>query len=79
MSLTSQPSILMIFTSSSGIRHLIDLFGEDEGKRMLFESAVAVLGPITYNTAESFGKRPEIIPRENTIGSLLNAIREYYG
>lgn len=69
---------LIIFTSSSGIRHLVDLLEEDEGRSMLMKSVVAVIGPITYNTAESFGKHAEIIPKENTIASLLEAIREYF-
>jgi hypothetical protein len=45
---------------------------------MLLESAVAVLGPIAGNTAESFGKSADILPRENTIASLLEAIGEFY-
>jgi uroporphyrinogen-III synthase len=69
---------LIIFTSSSGIRHLVGLLGNDEGKSMLQESAVAVIGPITYGTAESFGKHAEIVPKENTVASLLEAIRDYY-
>ncbi|MBN1571005.1 MAG: uroporphyrinogen-III synthase [Acidobacteria bacterium] len=69
---------LTVFTSSSGIRHLVDLLGADEGRNLLRQSVVAVIGPITYSTAESFGKRPEIIPKENTIASLLQAIRDYY-
>ena len=69
---------LILFTSSSGIRHLIDLLGENAGKLLLAGSATAVIGPITRRTVESFGKKVEIIPRENTIVSLLEAIREYY-
>jgi uroporphyrinogen III methyltransferase/synthase len=69
---------LIIFTSSSGIRYLIDLLEEGEGQSMLKNSVVAVIGPITYSTAESFGKHAEIIPKENTIASLLEAIRRYF-
>ena len=46
---------------------------------MLLESVVAVLGPITGNTAESFGKEPGCLAQENTIASLLEAIGEYFG
>jgi len=69
---------LIIFTSSSGIRYLIDLLEEGEGQSMLKNSVVAVIGPITYSTAESFGKHAEIIPKESTIASLLEAIRQYF-
>jgi len=69
---------LIIFASSSAIRNLIDILGQEDGKGTLQRSTVAVIGPITFRTAESFGKRPEIVPQENTIESLLEAIRTYY-
>lgn len=69
---------LTIFTSSSCIRSLVDLLGETEGRKLLIQSVVAVIGPITGSTAESFGKRAEIMPEENTIASLLQAISVYY-
>jgi uroporphyrinogen III methyltransferase / synthase len=69
---------LIVFTSSSTIKNLIAILGQEYGKKMLLNSTVAVLGPITAETAKSFGKTAEIIPKENTIDSLLNAVREYY-
>jgi len=70
---------LIVFTSSSTIRNLIDILGQEDGLRMLLESTVAVLGPVTGKTAESFGKSADIIPEENTVAALLKAIGEYYG
>ncbi len=69
---------LAVFTSSSAIRGLIDLLGQDDGIRVLMVSAVAVLGSVTAATAESFGKSPEIIPEQNTVASLIEAIRCFY-
>jgi uroporphyrinogen III methyltransferase / synthase len=69
---------LAVFTSSSAIKNFVDILGPEVGIRTLLESTIAVIGPITSGTAESFGKRPEIIPKENTIASLLEAIRLYY-
>jgi uroporphyrinogen III methyltransferase/synthase len=69
---------LMVFTSSSTIRNLIDILGQEAGKKMLLESTVAVLGPVTGRTAESFGKCAEIIPQENTVAALLKAIGDFY-
>lgn len=69
---------LILFTSSSTVRNMIDILGQEEGKRMLLESVVGVLGMITGSTAESLGKRAEIVPRESTIASLLEAVHEYY-
>jgi uroporphyrinogen III methyltransferase / synthase len=69
---------LMVFTSSSTIKNLMAILGQEYGKKLLSNSRVAVLGPITAKTAESFGKHPEIVPKENTVASLLDAIRDYY-
>ena len=74
---TARPD-LVIFTSSSTMRNLIDILGQEDGKRMLQESIVAVLGPITQSTAQSFGKNPEIVPEKSTIASLLEEIGSYY-
>jgi uroporphyrinogen III methyltransferase/synthase len=70
---------LMIFTSSSTIRNFFETLGLETGKKLLTHSTVAVLGPITGQTAESYGKRPEIAPKESTLTSLMEAIRLYYG
>jgi uroporphyrinogen III methyltransferase/synthase len=69
---------LAVFTSSSTIRNLMDILGQEEGEKVLLESTVAVLGPVTGKTAESFGKRAEIAPGENTVAALLKAIGDYY-
>jgi len=69
---------LIVFTSSSAVRNMIEILGQEDGKRMLLESTVAVIGPVTGSTVELLGKRAEIVPKENTIASLLEAIRSYY-
>ncbi len=69
---------LLVFTSSSTIRNLITILGHKDGMKMLRGATVATLGPITARTAEAFGKHAEIIPRENTLPSLIKAIRDYY-
>ena len=70
---------LIVFTSSSTVRNMVDILGQEDGKKKLLESVVAVLGPVTGRTVESFGKRADIIPRENTIVSLVEEICAYYG
>jgi uroporphyrinogen III methyltransferase/synthase len=69
---------LLVFTSSSAIRNFVDILGKDQAVQMLMESPVAVLGPITASTAASFGKSATILPPENTISSLLEAIEKYF-
>jgi uroporphyrinogen-III synthase len=56
---------------------MIDILGHEDGKSMLLKTVVAVLGPVTGNTLESFGKRAEIVPRESSIASLLKEICIY--
>jgi len=70
---------LIVFTSSSAVRNMIEILGHEDGKRMLLESAVAVIGPVTGSTVELWGKRAEIVPKQNTIASLLEAIASFYG
>jgi len=69
---------LMVFTSSSTITNWIAIWGREAGAQRMMKSTVAVLGPVTAHTAESFGKKAEIVPRQNTVASLLEAIRHYY-
>jgi uroporphyrinogen III methyltransferase/synthase len=68
---------LMVFTSSSAVRSFIEMAGQDIALRMMREAAVSVIGPITASTVESYGKLPEIVPKENTIASLIEAIEEW--
>lgn len=69
---------LVVFTSSSTVKHTMDALGYDAGKNLLEKTTVAAIGPITANTVESFGKHVEIIPEEYTIASLIHAIKKYY-
>jgi len=69
---------LLVFTSSSTVNNFMGILGADAGRKMLAESVVAVIGPITAGTAAAFGRRADIVPKENTISSLLEAVRGYY-
>ncbi len=74
---TKRPD-LIVFTSSSAVRNLVDILGSEKGEATLRKSTIAVIGPITAKTVASFGKRVDIVPAESTIASLLVSIREYY-
>lgn len=69
---------LIVFTSPSAVRNMVGILGQEDGKRMLRETVIAVIGPVTREAVFSFGKLAEIIPRENTIAALLNAVGEHY-
>jgi uroporphyrinogen-III synthase len=40
---------------------------------------VACIGPITAETASSFGLKTSIMPSEYTIGGLVDSIVSYFG
>ncbi len=76
--LLDNPPNLLVFTSSSNVSSFVSILGRENGKRALKEAVVAVLGPVTAQTVADFGKRPEILPRENTVESLLQAIFAHF-
>ncbi len=73
------PPDLMVFTSSSNVTNFVAIVGESDAARLIRGATIAVLGPITARTLEANGKTPEILPAENTIPGLLEAIRIHFG
>ena len=76
--LRRNPPHLLVFTSSLTVRNFIALLGDQDGRRLLASATVAALGPITAGTVQSCGKKPEIVPPQNTVASLLEAIRSHF-
>jgi uroporphyrinogen III methyltransferase/synthase len=67
------------FTSSSTVRNFVTMLGGVERVRPLLQSVlVACIGPITARTAEEFGLTVSIVPGENTIPALVNAIVRHF-
>ena len=66
--------------SSTGVfvREIEEALCGENGKHLLRTATAAVLGPITARTVAGFGKRPEILPCESTVASLIEAIRHHY-
>ena len=75
---TSPPPDLAVFTSSSTVKNTVAALGATAGRTLLEKTTVAVIGPITAGTVESFGKHVEIVPKESTIVSLIHSIEEYF-
>lgn len=69
---------LLVFTSSSAVKNLIGILGEEDGTKILMNATVAALGPITAGTVESYHKSVDIMPKESTMASLIGAIRKHY-
>jgi uroporphyrinogen III methyltransferase/synthase len=69
---------LIVFTSASTIKNMIEILGQDYGLTLLREATVAVIGPVTGDAAASYGKDADIVPKESTVPALLDAIAEYF-
>ena len=63
----------IVFTSSSTVRYLAETV-EGDLATILKDTAVAVIGPVTRQTAKACGLRPEIEPSRSTIPDLVQAI-----
>jgi uroporphyrinogen III methyltransferase/synthase len=76
--LTAEVPDLIVFTSSSTVKNMLELLGHTMGKNILRKATVAAIGPITADTVASYDKRVEIVPQESTIASLIQSIKKYY-
>jgi uroporphyrinogen III methyltransferase/synthase len=52
--------------------------GEGDLGRLLRDTVVACIGPITAETARSYGLTPTIVAHEYTVPALARALVEYY-
>jgi uroporphyrinogen III methyltransferase / synthase len=60
----------IVFTSPSTI---------PEGLHALpADTALAVIGPVTYEAAQLLGLKPDIVPLQSTVSALVEAIASYY-
>ncbi len=66
------------FTSSSTVTNFAALVGETTLPHLLRGVVVACIGPITAETARSYGWTPAIVPTEYTIPAFARAIVEYF-
>jgi uroporphyrinogen III methyltransferase/synthase len=71
---------VVTFTSSSTVRNFVEMLGgADVVKALLKSVVIACIGPITAKTVEEYGLTVSIVPGENTISALADAIAQYYG
>ncbi|MDH5739763.1 MAG: uroporphyrinogen-III synthase, partial [Nitrospira sp.] len=77
--LTDRLIHVVTFTSSSTVRNFVAMLGGvDAAKPLLQSVTMACIGPITAKTAEENGLTVSIMPKENTIPSLVDAIVHHY-
>jgi len=69
---------VVTFTSSSTVTNFVTLMGEAGLPQLLRAAVIACIGPITADTARSYGLAPTIVSDEYTIPGLARAIVGYY-
>jgi uroporphyrinogen III methyltransferase/synthase len=70
---------VITFTSSSTVANFVELIGgATEARRLGSKATIACIGPITARTAEEYGLPVTIMPDENTVSALAQAIVRYY-
>jgi uroporphyrinogen III methyltransferase/synthase len=70
---------VVTFTSSSTVRNFVELFGgRDRVRPLLAGVVVACIGPITARTAEEYGLMVTVMPAENTVPALAEAIVKHF-
>ncbi len=66
------------FTSSSTVNNFVEMMGRSEYKDLMNGAAVACIGPVTAKTAEGFGMRVDIMPKDYTIPALVEAMVDFF-
>ena len=67
---------VITFTSSSTVRNLLDILGEE--RHLLETSAIACIGPITAGTAEEAGLTVDIMAAEHNVAGLADALASHF-
>ena len=76
--LTEEQIDTIAFTSSSTVNHFGELLKKEDLKKLVKDTAIACIGPVTAQTAKKWGLRVRIQPRQYTIPGLTRAIAGYY-
>jgi uroporphyrinogen III methyltransferase/synthase len=70
---------VVTFTSSSTVSNFVELIGgTEEARGLVRKTTLACIGPITARTAEQHGLPVTIMPGENTVPALAQAIVRFY-
>jgi len=66
------------FTSSSTVHNFVEMIGQKGYKILLSGVAVACIGPVTAKTAEEYGMKIDVMPKDYTIPAFVDALVDYY-
>ncbi len=69
---------VVTFTSSSTVTNFVKIFGRANLPTLLKKCRVACIGPITADTATSFGMDVDIMPNVYTVPALANELENYF-
>ncbi len=69
---------MVTFTSSSTVKHFVNLLSPVDLRKFCNAVAVACIGPITKGTAESNKVRVDVLAKEYTVSGLIEAIVKYF-
>ena len=67
---------VVTFTSSSTVRNLLDILGDD--RHLLDDCRIACIGPITAATATENGLAVDLVAAEHNVEGLATALANYY-
>ncbi|HXY55641.1 MAG TPA: uroporphyrinogen-III C-methyltransferase [Nitrospirota bacterium] len=67
------------FTSSSTVHNFVEILGRKEYKSLLDGVTIACIGPVTAKTAEEYGIKTDIMPKEYTIPAFVDAMVDFFG
>ncbi|HEU0007403.1 MAG TPA: uroporphyrinogen-III C-methyltransferase [Terriglobia bacterium] len=74
-----RPLDMIVFTSSSTVTNMVEMVKPSTLRETLKQTAIAAIGPITKQTAESQGLEVQVQPSQYTIPALVDAIVNFYG
>lgn len=69
---------MVTFTSPSTVKNFLNLFEQGEGIKLLGNTFIACIGPITADTVKAFDLFPHVVASEYTIRGLVQAIVLFY-
>ncbi|MFQ6136873.1 MAG: uroporphyrinogen-III synthase [Candidatus Hydrothermarchaeales archaeon] len=67
----------VIFTSSQSVKNLFDVVDPEHVRSS--NALICAIGPITTKTLGEFGIKVDIIPKEYTVGAVLDMLEDYHG
>ncbi len=66
------------FTSSSTVTNFVELLGKEKASKLMRGTIAASIGPVTAETARSFGIEPAVGPKDYTIPALVESLVDYF-